>query len=120
MTATVEVVVRCGFCRAVVTREVDPGGEDAPAYCNPTHRKAAYRRRRKRRLARHDRYVQQYLDKALSPGPLCPKPYKQVFATRELAQAFIDITFPTDRALEPYPCPCGAIHIGHSSKGHTP
>lgn len=105
----VSVIVQCGFCRAVVTREVDPGGEDDAGYCNPQHRKAAYRRRAKAKALRDEKY----LKRALTPGPLCPKPYKMTFVTEQLAQAFIDTTFPDDRKIEPYPCPCGAIHIGH-------
>jgi hypothetical protein len=109
---TVAVIVRCGFCGSVVTREVDAGGDDDPGYCNPQHRKAAARRRARKRELRDLRY----LERAVRPGPLCPKPYKMTFATTELAQAFIDVTFPDDRVIEPYPCPCGAIHIGHPSK----
>lgn len=44
---------------------------------------------------------------------LCPQPYKKTFVTKELALAFIDKSHPNDKNIVPYPCPCGAIHIGH-------
>jgi hypothetical protein len=105
---TIAVVVRCGFCKSVVTRSVDAGGEDA-GYCNPQHRKAAYKRRARQKAAREEKY----LKKALAPGALCPTPYKMTFVTEELAWDFIAVTFPDDRVIRPYPCPCGALHIGH-------
>ena len=112
---TVAVIVQCGFCKAVVTRKVDAGGEDDPGYCNPQHRRAAYKRRARAKLAQEAREAR-YLERASRPGPLCPKPYKMTFATVELGQAFIDVTFPEDSKIKPYPCPCGAIHIGHPHK----
>lgn len=47
------------------------------------------------------------------PTALCPRPYKKTFVTEELALAFIDKAHPNDKNIVPYPCPCGAIHIGH-------
>jgi hypothetical protein len=47
------------------------------------------------------------------PTALCPQPYKKTFVTEELALAFIDKAHPNDKNIFPYPCPCGAIHIGH-------
>lgn len=48
-----------------------------------------------------------------NPTALCPQPYKKTFVTKELALAFIDKSHPNDKTIVPYPCPCGAIHIGH-------
>lgn len=107
------VVVRCGFCGAHITRHVDAGGEDQPGYCNPQHRKAAQKRRQRRRKLQEQAHAERYLDLALQPGALCPKPFKRVFPTEEVAQTFIDLTFPEDRRLHPYVCRCGAVHIGH-------
>lgn len=47
------------------------------------------------------------------PTALCPQPYKKTFVTKELALDFIDKAHPNDKNIVPYPCPCGAIHIGH-------
>lgn len=47
------------------------------------------------------------------PTALCPQPYKKTFVTKELALAFIDKAHPNDNNIVPYPCQCGAIHIGH-------
>lgn len=44
------------------------------------------------------------------PG-LCPRPYKRVFVTYELAQQAC--TELDDPMLKPYRCTCGALHIGH-------
>lgn len=41
----------------------------------------------------------------------CPRPYKRVYVTYELAQA--ECTRLGDPMLKPYRCRCGALHIGH-------
>lgn len=44
---------------------------------------------------------------------LCPTPVKKVYRTQEEAEAFIKDAHPNDEYIHPYPCRCGAIHIGH-------
>lgn len=74
---------------------------------------ATERAKTRRRLDARQRREDDYYRRAMSPGPLCPRPFKRVFPSVEAAQTFIDLTFPEDRIIEPYRCRCGGVHIGH-------
>lgn len=46
----------------------------------------------------------------------CPNPYKKVYRTKEEALSFIQNTHDDSPRLRPYPCRCGAIHIGNNKR----
>lgn len=61
-----------------------------------------------------------YLERAVAPGPLCPTPFKRVYATFKLANDWIASFHADDTSIRPYTCPCGAIHIGHRAQSRRP
>lgn len=50
----------------------------------------------------------------------CLTPLKNTFVTIQLAEEFIAANHPEDPYLRPYPCPCGALHIGHKHSYQKP
>ena len=69
-------------------------------------------RARQRRVAQVDR--DDYFAQATAPGPLCPNPQKESYRSMNLAWDFIAQHHPNNPLIVPYPCSCGAFHIGNN------
>lgn len=94
--------------------------ENHALYCSTRHKKNAQDARRHRRNSEESkktppkRPTRAPEASEMSQIGRCPNPFKLSFRTKEEAQIVIN---KVDPKMHAYKCVCGAMHIGHPSKG---